>query len=140
SSILRQPLCAGICPAGDIAAKSGYPALAMTEPSEKQIQQAVIDHWRKCGRPHTLVAAIPNQYAHGQPGLTPGLSDLIVFGGSVVIGFIELKARGGRLSAAQQAFMQLLDHCGIKNAVTFGRDQPIAVLESWGIVKPQVSM
>lgn len=109
------------------------------EPQERDIQAAVIAHWRLCGCPNTLVAAIPNQFSHGMAGLTPGLSDLIVFGGNVVIGFLELKAKGGRLSAAQRSFIALLDKCGIKNAVTFGRDQPIAVLEQWGVVRPQAS-
>ena len=109
----------------------------MTEPREKDIQAAVIAHWRLCGNPNTLVAAIPNQYAHGQPGLTAGLSDLIVFGGYVSVGFIELKTKDGRLSAAQRSFLDLLERVGIRNAVTYGRDQPITVLEQWGIVRKQ---
>jgi VRR-NUC domain len=107
----------------------------MTEPTEKQIQAAVIQHWKLCGNPNTLVAAIPNAGALGQPGLTKGLSDLLVIGGNVGVGFIELKTPKGRLSAAQKEFLQLLTRCGIKGAVTFDRDTPIALLEHWGIVK-----
>ena len=110
---------------------------AKIEPSEKQIQTAVINHWKMFGNPDTLVAAIPNAGALGQPGLTKGLSDLLVIGGNVRVGFIELKRKGGKTSDAQREFLQLLDRRDVANAITWGRDEPIAILEDWGIVKPQ---
>ena len=47
-------------------------------PREGLIQAAVVEHWLKLGVPGSLVAAIPNANAHGQPGLTRGLPDLLV--------------------------------------------------------------
>lgn len=111
-----------------------------TEPTEKAIQRAVIQHWKAFGIPGTLVAAIPNANAFGQAGLTKGLFDLLVIGiigGPRQVGFIELKAAKGVMSPHQMAFQTLLMANQIPYAVTYGREQPIQVLEAWGIVRPQ---
>lgn len=105
---------------------------------ESAIQAAVVQHWRMFGLPHTLVAAIPNEAAKGQAGLTKGLPDLLVVGGTVRIGFIELKTRTGRLSLEQKTFRALCAFCSIPFADTYGRDEPISILESWGVVRRQV--
>lgn len=105
--------------------------------SEASIQEAVIEHWETFGLPDTLVAAIPNQKAFGQAGLTRGLFDLLVIGGQVTIGLMELKADDGRLSAHQKEFRRLLIVNGISYAVAYGRDEPIRVLEDWGVVRKQ---
>ena len=81
------------------------------EPKETAIQSAVIDHWRLLGQPDTLVAAIPNQNAHGQPGLTRGLPDLLILKPSLAspVGFIELKRnRKSVISDAQFDFAAAL--------------------------------
>src|SRR3954467_10993868 len=104
---------------------------------ESAIQGAVLDHWRTLGEPDTLVAAIPNAGALGQPGLHAGLFDLICIGRHIPgrLGFIELKADKGVVSAAQEAFKKLLLIHDISYAVTWGRDQPIEALEAWKLVK-----
>jgi hypothetical protein len=104
---------------------------------ETKIQAAVVEHWQTLGLPDTLVAAIPNQNAFGQAGLTKGVFDLLVLGGDVGIGLIELKTETGTLSDEQKEFRRLLIRNGISYAVTYGRDEPIAVLEGWGIVRKQ---
>ncbi|MFG5120847.1 hypothetical protein [Methylorubrum sp. POS3] len=106
---------------------------------ESAIQSAVVEHWRVLGLPDTLVAAIPNAGALGQAGLTAGLSDLLVLGGLIRIGFIELKTARGVESDAQIAFRERCDRLGIPCVVTRGRDEPIAVLERWGVVRVQVA-
>lgn len=105
--------------------------------SEKLIQSAVLAHWRCFGVPGSLVAAIPNQKAHGQAGLRKGLPDLIVISPTLggVTGYLELKKAGGRLSEDQADFGQMCFMRGIPWAVAYGRDEPIAVLEKWGAVK-----
>ena len=111
----------------------------MRVPSEKQIQQAVISHWKSFGLPGTLVAAIPNERAFGQPGLHRGLFDLIVIGGDYLrgrTGFLELKTATGKLSPHQTTFRDILIHAGAPYAVAFGRDEPIKVLEEWRVVRP----
>lgn len=102
---------------------------------ESDIQRAVIAHWRNCGLPNTLVAAIPNAKSHGQPGLTPGLFDLIVFAPDLPLALLELKTEKGRLSPAQENIKRLCIRLGIPHAIAYGRDEPIRVLEAWKVVK-----
>lgn len=116
----------------------GRRMVAKVPMKESAIQAAVLQHWRLFGRPHTLVAAIPNQFAAGQPGLTKGLPDLLVIGGNVRIAFVELKVATGRLSYEQKLFRNLCAFVSIPFVDTYGRDAPIAVLEAWGVVRPQV--
>jgi hypothetical protein len=109
-------------------------------PRESLIQAAVVDHWTLLGLPDTLVAAIPNANAHGQPGLTPGLPDLLVLGPGLPhgVGFIELKRTARSLVSDDQ--LRISDLCralDIPYELTVGRDEPILVLERWGVVSPQ---
>jgi hypothetical protein len=114
--------------------------LRLFRPREAAIQSAVLAHWRVLGEPDTLVACIPNAGALGQAGLTAGLPDLMVIGrgvpGSCRVGFIELK-RDGRspLSAAQGEFASLCAKLDVPFTVCRGRDEPIACLEEWGVVR-----
>jgi hypothetical protein len=107
-------------------------------PLERDIQAAVMQHWKTLGYPSTLVAAIPNANAHGQPGLTAGLADLIICGPKVPgkVAFMELKRDPtSRRTDAQMRFARLSAELGICYSVVYGRDQPIEVLERWGVVK-----
>jgi hypothetical protein len=105
-------------------------------PSEAGIQAAVLDHWLALGLPNTLVAAIPNAGALGQPGLTCGLADLMVMTPQIGVGFIELKRDArSHLSEAQEGFRELCLRLHVQHAVTYGRDEPIALLEEWSAVK-----
>ena len=108
-------------------------------PREGLIQAAVIDHWKALGVPGSLVAAVPNAKAHGQPGLTRGLFDLVVMSPTLgdKTGWLELKADDGELSDAQTFFKLLMIARGVPYAVAYGRDEPIKVLEFWGAVRPQ---
>ena len=108
--------------------------------SEAQITAAVIAHWRSLAIPGTLVAAIPNMGAMGQRGLTKGLPDIMVVGGPFLrdlTGFIELKTDSGKLRPDQITVGNILSLNEIPYAVTYGRDQPIAVMERWGVVRPR---
>src|SRR5580698_6278673 len=105
------------------------------EPSEDQITAALVDHWRTFGVAGSLVASLPNKRAFGQPGLTPGLPDLLVLSMRLgdKAGFIELKReRGGRLSDAQISVGRLMTVLGVPYAVCRGRDEPIVQLRTWG--------
>ena len=107
-------------------------------PRESLIQAAVVDHWRTLGQPRTLVAAIPNANAHGQPGLTKGLPDLMVIGPRVPgnLAFIELKReRTSAISAAQLEFARLCLEHDVSVVITYGRDEPVKVLEQWSVVR-----
>jgi hypothetical protein len=105
-------------------------------PSEAGITAAVLQHWLTLGLPNTLVAAIPNAFAHGQPGLTKGLADLLVITPRIRVGFIELKRdENSSISDEQRAFAFLCHCLRIPYERTIGRDEPIAVLEDWGAVR-----
>ena len=106
-------------------------------PRESLIQQAVLDHWKALQVPGSLVAAVPNAKAHGQPGLTRGLFDLVVMSPKLgdLTGWLELKAEGGVLSDAQKLFKLVMIARGVPYAVTYGRDQPIKVLAEWGAIR-----
>ncbi len=106
--------------------------------TEKQIQAAVLSHWKALGVPGTLVAAVPNAGALGQPGLHRGLFDLIVIGGPFLrdrTDWIELKTDKGKVSGHQITFGNLCMLSGVPYAITYGRDQPIRVLEQWQVVR-----
>lgn len=107
-------------------------------PYESAIQAATLDHWLTLGLPNTLVAAIPNAFAHGQPGLTKGLPDLMILGPRVPngIGFVELKRdHDSPVSDAQRGFGAICDRLGVRYVICIGRDEPIRVLEDWGVVR-----
>jgi len=101
---------------------------------ESQIHRSVVQHWRALGKPGTLVATIPNMGAFGQHGLTKGLPDLIVIGPGIH-GYVELKTEVGKLTQPQREFEALCAQHGILFAVTHGRDEPIRLLEEWGVVR-----
>jgi hypothetical protein len=103
--------------------------------TEKQIHAAVIEHWLACGVKDSLVATIPNERAHGQAGLTKGLPDLLVMAPGLGVGFIELKRKGGKLRPEQERFRDLCNAIGVRYSATFGRDEPISILEAWGVVR-----
>jgi hypothetical protein len=105
-------------------------------PRETLIQAACLEHWLTLGVPGSLVAAIPNAGAMGQPGLTCGLADLMVIAPGLPVGFIELKRdRKSPVSDAQREFGELCGKRGIPYALCVGRDEPIRILEAWGAVK-----
>ncbi len=117
--------------------------MKLAAPLEKAIQTAVLAHWQAAGTLGSLVAAVPNAGALGQPGLTAGLFDLIVM--SPTLGnktaWLELKrecrrtAKDGGLSAAQLKFRSFCEILGMPHAVAYGRDEPIEVLRQWGAIR-----
>jgi hypothetical protein len=103
--------------------------------NEAAIHKAVVSHWKHLGMPGTLVATIPNMRAHGQHGLTKGLPDLLVLAPALPVGFIELKRDKGKPTEEQVTFGNLCFAMKIPFALTFGRDEPIHILEQWGVVR-----
>jgi hypothetical protein len=105
-------------------------------PSEDDITAAVVDHWQKLGVPGSLVASIPNKRAFGQAGLKRGLADLLVLAPGLPVAFVELKRdEDSAISDDQRDFGKLCMQLGIPYAVAVGRDEPIRLLEEWGVVR-----
>jgi hypothetical protein len=102
---------------------------------ETLIQAAIVERWKLLGYPGSLIAAIPNANAHGQPGLTPGLFDLMCIRRAGFVGFLELKKKGGVVSKAQREHQQILKAAGVPNHVAFGLDEAVWILEMWGIIR-----
>jgi len=104
---------------------------------ERDIQAAVMAHWRALGVPGSLVAAVPNMRAHGQSGLTAGLFDLVVMSPTLGerTGWLELKVGKRDLSPAQRDIRSIMAALGVPHRVEWGRDDPIRVLEEWGAVR-----
>jgi hypothetical protein len=113
------------------------PKIIVRETGKEGIQAAVIEHYETFKLPNTDLRAIPQARAFGQYGLRRGTFDLLIIGGNVTLAFLELKADDGTLSEEQEKFRKLLISHSIPYAVTYGREQPIAVLEEWGIVRKQ---
>lgn len=107
------------------------------EPSEDQITDAVVEHWRTFRTPNSLVAGIPNKRAFGQPGLTKGLPDLLILSPYLGdrTGYIELKTKRGRLSDDQLVMRELFLLRRAPYAVCYGRDEPIEQLRAWGAIR-----
>ena len=108
------------------------------EPSEDQITDAVVEHWRTFGTAGSLVASIPNKRAFGQAGLMPGMPDLVVLSMKLgdKAGFIELKREhGGRVSEAQRSVGRLMQILHVPYALCWGRDEPIDQLRAWGAIR-----
>lgn len=101
---------------------------------ESQIHKAVVAHWRALAMPGTFIGTIPNMGSMGQHGLTKGLPDLIVIGPKLH-GYLELKTETGKLTGPQRDFQSLCEAHGIPFFVTYGRDEPIRLLEELGIVR-----
>lgn len=106
--------------------------------TEAEITKAVVAHWRSRGVAGSLVASIPNMGARGQYGLTKGLPDLLVIVPGYPVAFLELKTENGKLSEHQRAFGDICTGAGVLNAVAYGLDQALAVLEAWGALRPEV--
>jgi hypothetical protein len=105
-------------------------------PSEDDITAAVVDHWKLLGVPGSLVASIPNKRAFGQPGLRRGLADLLILAPDLPVGFVELKRdEDSDISDDQINFGRLCAGLAIPYAICIGRDEPIRLLEAWGVVR-----
>ncbi|QDI81670.1 hypothetical protein E8E01_15060 [Methylorubrum populi] len=86
-----------------------------------------------------LQEAVERQVRREINALTKGLPDLLIIGGRVRIAFMELKVATGRLSLEQKLFRNLCAFVGIEFVDAYGRDEPIAALERWGIVRPNLN-
>ena len=115
------------------------PQGGLPPPLERDIQAAALEGtggFSACPTPWSPQSPTPRP--HGQPGLTRGLPDLLIISPNLPgsIGFIELKRdMYAKRTDAQTKFANLCGELSIPYAVTFGRDQPIRLLEDWSVVR-----
>jgi len=72
-------------------------------------------------------------------GVRAGVSDLVLFHAGRFF-CLELKAKGGRASEDQMAFISEADAAGAYTALAEGLDAALATLEAWGLLRPSVTM
>ena len=65
-------------------------------------------------------------------GMITGWPDLTVIGPEGLVGFLEVKAPGGRLSDAQQDIKHMMHHMGQLWAVVHSQDEAVQTLQAWG--------
>ncbi len=108
---------------------------------EQQIQRAVVAHLRLRAKPGVLWFHVPNSRkqsprrgaAWKAEGVLAGVSDLILFHNSRAFA-LEIKSENGRLSEAQQEFLDRFNAAGGYAGYAVGVDRAIECLKTWGLI------
>lgn len=113
---------------------------------EQKIHQAVAAHLRQRGRPgvvwwhannniggHGRRAAIQGAIAKSM-GVRAGVSDLVMLHDGKFFA-LELKAPGGRPSAAQLEFIADVEAAGGFTCIAEGLNEALKAIEAWGLVR-----
>ena len=106
---------------------------------ESEIQRAVFDELTARKMPGVEAWAVPNnREARRTVGFRAGVSDVnIVHRGKFYA--MELKKDGGRASQEQLDFVAAINCAGGYAFVAEGRDQAIACLEAWGLLRKEAA-
>ncbi len=67
-------------------------------------------------------------------GVKPGVADLVVLIPRGRCCFVELKAEGGRLNGAQEAFARRVADMGFEYVIVYSLTDMIKTLQLWGVV------
>jgi hypothetical protein len=114
--------------------------------SEHLIQRAVFQHFRARSAPGVF-AFHPANGGYRRPiearilkgaGIVAGVPDVCAVKDGRAY-FLELKAKGGRLSQAQESVLIALREAGATAAHAHGLDQALRVLEGWGLLREVAS-
>ena len=109
---------------------------------EQTIQRAVVAHLKTRGAPGLVWTHVPLG-GYRKPveaailkglGTRAGVSDLLLWHRGRAFA-LELKAEGGRPTAAQMQFISDLNSAGGFACIASGIDQAIKVLETWGLLR-----
>jgi len=118
------------------------PSKRITRQLEQNIQRAVFDHLRSRARPNVFAFHCPNGGKRSRVeaailkglGVVAGVPDVIILHNGRLFA-IELKASGGRATAAQMECVSKINACGGFAAICTGLDSALRCLEIWGILK-----
>jgi hypothetical protein len=113
---------------------------------EQTLQRAVVEHLRWRARPGVWWTHIPLGGLRSRIeaailrglGTTRGTPDLLIVAGGHAY-FLEFKAPRGRVSAAQRECHEALRAAGATVAVANDIDEAVELLESWEILRPNLS-
>ena len=114
---------------------------------ETAIHCTVVQHLNARGMPGVMWWHTPNGGYRNKSeamllkamGVKAGVPDFLLFSAGRLHG-LEIKAQGGRASPEQLAFIAELDRAGAYTALVTGLDACLATLESWGLLKPNLTM
>jgi hypothetical protein len=109
---------------------------------EAQLQEAVMQHWRLTGALNTLCFHPANEGKRSvvegarlkRMGMFPGAADLILVGVGLPHSALELKARGAKPSAEQNAFAYVWRASGGRYAWADNIDDALKILIDWGFL------
>src|SRR5262245_9510184 len=113
---------------------------------EQQLQRAIVGHLRWRARPGVWWTHIPNggwrspieAKVFKALGVVAGAPDLLIVADGRAL-FLEFKSETGRLSQAQRDCHEALRAAGAFVAVVNSIDAALKLLESWPILRPDVS-
>ena len=115
---------------------------------EQQLQRSVLAHLGRRGVPGLWWCHVPNGGYRGaieaaifkSLGVIAGVPDLLLIFSGKTYG-LELKAaKGGRLSPAQIRTQEQMRQAGAIVATVTGIDEALQQLESWGLLKHNLSI
>jgi hypothetical protein len=112
-------------------------------PSEYQLHCAVVDTIRRWLMPNWIFTHIASGEKRDQVtaarlkrmGVTAGFPDLMFIGPNGVVCWVELKAKGGRLSAAQAEVASHLVVCGHGYLCSSDYRDIIETLKRWSVLR-----
>lgn len=104
---------------------------------EAAIQRAIIARLKLSGivchhSPNAAKRTVIGGRRIKQDGMITGWPDLTVVGPEGLVAFLEVKAPGGRLSAAQAEIGRMLIHMGHLWTVVHSQDEAVGTLQAWG--------
>lgn len=107
--------------------------------NENEIQRAVFANIRQRAMPGVVAWHVPNDpSSRRKAGYLAGVSDInAVHRGKFYA--LELKKDGGRPSQEQMKFISDINAAGGFAVVAEGRDEALAILESWGLIRKEAA-
>ena len=104
---------------------------------EAAIQRAIIARLKLSGivchhSPNAAKRSVIGGWRIKQDGMITGWPDLTVVGPAGLVGFLEVKAPGGKLSPAQREIAEMLGCMGHTWALVQSQEEAVRALQQWG--------